>query len=447
MLVDAAAETLPEGTLLDGKFRIVRCVGIGGMGSVYEIRHELTKHRRALKLLHRQLATDREAVERFLREASAAGRIDNPHITETFDAGWLASGDPYLVMEYLEGEALDERLASGGLPLDEALLLVAQTCRALHAAHGAGIVHRDLKPENLFIVIRDERPFVKVLDFGIGKFEDARAVSRATMEGAFMGTPYYMSPEQFLDGKKVDARSDVYSLGVILYECVTGQHPYPCDTLARLATKIMVEEPAAPSSLRSGLPSGVDAVLARALAKRADDRYPTAEAMAVELERLCDRNLLTLPQGSSWQSQFPPSVDVRAARRVADKTVRVVEEEETMQSAGQEEPVEAAPPRSEEVTIEAPAPRWRLGLLVGAGAAAVVLAVVAVSLSSKTEETTSPSATPVSTEAAPSTALTAGPTAGSTAGPTASASASVQRPTPAPRSSKPDYATEDEFPD
>src|SRR5688500_10210004 len=125
-------ETLPEGTLLDGKFRIVRCVGTGGMGAVYEIRHEITRHRRALKLLHKGWASDREAVDRFLREASVAGRIENPHITETFDAGWLASGDPYVVMEYLEGESLADRL-SGGTPLalEEAVRIIAEACRGM----------------------------------------------------------------------------------------------------------------------------------------------------------------------------------------------------------------------------------------------------------------------------------------------------------------------------
>jgi serine/threonine-protein kinase len=448
---DAEPTTLPEGTLLDGKFRIIRCIGVGGMGAVYEIQHELTKHRRALKMLHKHMASDREAVERFLREASAAGRIDNPHITETFDAGWLASGEPYLVMEFLEGQALDEWLADQPMALDEALLFAAQACRALHAAHQAGIVHRDLKPENLFITLRDEQPFLKVLDFGIGKFEDARMVSKATLEGAFMGTPYYMSPEQFIDGKKVDARSDIYSLGVILFECVTGQHPYPCDTLARLATKIMVDEPPQPSSVRTGIPSGVDAILARALRKKPEDRYPTAEAMAIDIERLADRSMQTLPQGSSWRSRFPPPADVRSAREAVGETMLAPSEpgQKTMLAAGEPEPPSiplSIPLSIDEPVAPAPAGLWRVGALVGGAIAVAVVAWVVLSGPSKSNETSAHA----QQTAEPSSEVVAPPTSAPSATvsatePSGSASTAPRVPPPRP-SSKPDFATVEEFP-
>jgi serine/threonine-protein kinase len=431
-------DTLPEGTVLDGKFRIVKNIGIGGMGAVYEIRHELTKHRRALKLLHRQLTGERQAVDRFLQEASAAGRIENDHIAETFDAGWLSTGEPYLVMEYLEGRALDAWLADGGaLDAEEALRVVAQACRGAHAAHQAGIVHRDLKPENLFVVDRDGEPFVKILDFGIGKFEDARAVSRATQEGAFMGTPFYMSPEQFLDGRAVDARSDVYSLGVILFECITGAHPYPCETLAHLATKIMAEEPPPPSSLRPGLPAGIDVILSRALAKRPEERFATAEAMAEAIERLGQQSNLTLPQGSAWRSQYPPPVEVREARvrtAGAEKTVRVVGEETPLPSVADRE-------------------RKRPLLWGAIAVAAVALALVLrAALTAAPEESPgalgSSSAVEVASARAPALASAARvPSAAPSSTASAAVSAAARTGAPPRPSAKPYYATPEEFPE
>ena len=172
---------------------------------------------------------------RFLREASAAGRIGSPHIVETFDAGWLSSGEPYLVMEYLEGENLGERLARArgtGLPPREVASILEQACRGVAAAHATGILHRDLKPDNLFLCRPTESTsdecFVKIVDFGVSKFDDRHTVSGdATAAGAFVGTPAYMAPEQFEDAASADARADVYALGIILYECLTGAHPYP----------------------------------------------------------------------------------------------------------------------------------------------------------------------------------------------------------------------------
>ncbi len=300
---------IPDGTLLDEKFRILRCIGRGGMGAVYEIQHTITKHHRALKMLYPFVAADRDAVDRFLLEASAAGTIENPHIVETYDAGWLSSGEPYLVMELLQGESLEERLESAGrLPLKEALAVVAQAAHAVHAAHEAGIVHRDLKPENIFLTVSDElEVFVKVLDFGISKFEHGLAGTRATKAGAFMGTPQYMSPEQFLDSKGVDRRADVYSLGILLFECITGEHPYPCDTLAELARKIMVEEVPPPSEVRQGVPPILDSVLEQALQKQPEQRTATARELGIALDQIRTGDKVTLKQGSRWPSELPPA--------------------------------------------------------------------------------------------------------------------------------------------
>ncbi|MER2564586.1 MAG: serine/threonine-protein kinase, partial [Myxococcaceae bacterium] len=165
-------EQLQPGVVLLGKLRVVRLLGAGGLGAVYEVEHELTKHRRALKLLHPRHRENTEVVQRFLREASAAGHIGDPHIVETFDAGELPSGEPFLLMEMLEGQPLANLFRdSGRLPIALACDLVCQAAEAVDAAHRAGIVHRDLKPENLFVTQRAGKPFIKVLDFGISKFD------------------------------------------------------------------------------------------------------------------------------------------------------------------------------------------------------------------------------------------------------------------------------------
>jgi serine/threonine protein kinase len=210
-----SAEGPAAGTLIGGKFKVLRTLGAGGMGAVYEIEHVFTHHRRALKLLHREVAQHPHIVERFLREASAAGRIGNPHIVETFDAGRLDSGEPYLVMELLNGQELTQQIAARGkLGADYLAHLVRQACSGIQAAHDAGVVHRDLKPDNLFVTERDGRPFVKILDFGISKFDSAVTGDHAmTREGSILGTPYYMPPEQVRGAKDLDARADVYALG------------------------------------------------------------------------------------------------------------------------------------------------------------------------------------------------------------------------------------------
>src|SRR5579863_4403152 len=234
---------LEAGAIVAGKLRVIRKLGAGGMGAVYEVEHELTKHRRALKVLHPSIAENPTFVARFLREASAAGRIGNPHIAETFDAGKLEGGEPYLLMEYLQGETLDGRLHHyGSLDVGEVAELVGQSCEAISAAHDAGIVHRDLKPENLFLTTKDGASFVKVLDFGISKFEPQTGAMNVTAEGTVMGTPYYMPPEQIL-GEAIDARADVYALGIILYECTCGVRPYDANTVSHLAVLIHEGKP------------------------------------------------------------------------------------------------------------------------------------------------------------------------------------------------------------
>jgi len=284
------------------------------MGAVFEVEHVITRHRRALKLLHRQMADVPGVVERFLREASAAGRIGNPHIVETFDAGRLESGEPYIVMELLRGKSLAEKLQESG-PLDVATAceVLIQACDGVGAAHAAGIIHRDLKPDNLFLVGPD-CSYVKILDFGISKFDSAiTGVEGFTIEGSPLGTPFYMSPEQVRGQKTVDVGTDVYALGVVLYECLTNQRPYDADTLPHLIYLISQGQYTLPSLLRPSLPRALDAIVSKALALVPAERYASAQELALALAKL--RQSLAPPSlEAELPVSIPPQVDpVRVA--------------------------------------------------------------------------------------------------------------------------------------
>ena len=277
---DGAANTR-VGKLLGGKYRLVRLLGAGGMGEVYEAQHELIGRRFAIKFLHPQLASNTEVVARFQREAQAAGGLENENIAAVVDAGTSDDGAPYLVMEYLDGEDLAHLLVRGGaLPLERAVFIMIQACRGLAAAHGRGIVHRDLKPENLYICRRnDGSDLVKVLDFGIAKLHTNRASTSLTQTGTTMGTPYYMSLEQARGAKDVDHRTDIYALGVIFYEILCGAKPHPGDSYNAILYHVLTQEPAPLDSIRTGLPPSLSAIVRKAMAREPGDRY----ASVVEL--------------------------------------------------------------------------------------------------------------------------------------------------------------------
>src|SRR5450432_3925243 len=310
--------SLPEGTLVAGKLRIVRELGIGGMGTVYEVEHELTRHRRALKILHARAAQEPSAVARFLREASAAARIGNAHIAETFDAGRLDTGEPYLVMELLEGETLDQRLQRvGAIGPSELAELVSQACDGVQAAHDAGIVHRDLKPENLFVTVRDGRPFVKILDFGISKFDSVRTGSLGvTTEGALIGTPYYMPPEQVRGEKTIDAKADVYALGVILYECAAGARPYEANTVEHLAVLIHQGKATPLAERVPSLPPAFCEVVHRAMAVERDQRFQSARELADALAPMVSLASLASLASAAPTAGRGPSVAAHAGHTI-----------------------------------------------------------------------------------------------------------------------------------
>ena len=288
--------SLPPGTLLAGKFRIERLLGAGAMGAVYAIEHELTHHKRALKLLHPDVVQVPDIVRRFLAEASAAGRAGSPHLVETFDAGTLPTGEPYVVMEMLTGETLGAVLErTHRLDPAYAAEFVAQAAEGIEAAHRAGIIHRDLKPDNLFVTQREGRPFIKILDFGVSKFATTeQAPLGATRTGTIVGSPSYMSPEQIVGDPDIDARTDVFALGVVLYQCVSGALPFEAPTLHALTLRLLTGDLTPLETLLPGLPPTILEVVRRALSKERAGRYPTAQALADALAPLRSSQPMTL---------------------------------------------------------------------------------------------------------------------------------------------------------
>ena len=287
----AAADTsiVREGDLLAGKYRVEKVLGVGGMGVVVAATHIELDQRVALKFLLPEMLESAEAIERFLREARSAVKLKSDHVAKVLDVGKLESGAPYIVMEYLEGNDLSHMIETfGALATDIAVDYVLQACEAIAEAHALGIVHRDLKPQNLFLTKRVYgAALVKVLDFGISKaITSAKATDLAlTKTGIVMGSPLYMSPEQMKSGRGVDARSDIWSLGVILYQLLTARLPFEAETVPHLCAIIMTESPKPIREVRRDLPEGIDVVIRRCLEKSVDQRYQNIAELAHALEK------------------------------------------------------------------------------------------------------------------------------------------------------------------
>jgi len=276
------------GAEIDGRYRIVELIGEGGMGKVYLAEHVEIGKRVALKVLHPSYSRMPDLVERFRREARAASKIGHPNIVDVTDSGTTEDGSVYFVMEYLEGVELGSIIErEGAINVARALKISSQICRALAAAHAQGIVHRDLKPENIFLITRGgEADVVKVLDFGIAKTTEAEAARerRLTSPGMAMGTPEYMAPEQAA-GRPADARCDVYALGAIMYEMVTGQPPYTGDNFMEILTKKATQDPPPPISVRPDLPLQVSELVMQAMARNPDHRPQSMETLEYELTK------------------------------------------------------------------------------------------------------------------------------------------------------------------
>ena len=277
--------TPPSDTLVAGKYQLKGMIGRGGMGSVWEGRHVSLGTRVAVKFIEKEYAESPEARARFLNEARAAATISSKFAVQIFDHGVTDDGRPYIVMELLEGEGLDRRLERlGRIPLQDVARAILQVCRALQRAHDGGIIHRDLKPENIFLQHShdDDEETAKVLDFGIAKIRsvDGNTLSSSTKTGAVLGTPYYMSPEQARGLRDIDHRTDLWSLGVIAFKCVTGVLPFDGQSLGDLLVKICTAPLPIPSQVLPGLPPAFDAWFARALDREPSNRFSSSLELA-----------------------------------------------------------------------------------------------------------------------------------------------------------------------
>jgi serine/threonine-protein kinase len=285
----SASPSLPEiGDIIAGKYRVEKVVGEGGMGIVFAAHHLMLDQRVAVKVLLVDIANGEEIVERFVREAQAAARVRSDHVVRVMDAGSLDSGLPFLVMEYLEGCDLDDVLASeGALEPTQVCDYMLQVLAALAQAHAAGIVHRDLKPANVFRRTPDGGPdLVKILDFGISKQESNRAGWKQLTGQTCLGTPAYMSPEQLRSSKNVDARADLWSLGVMMYELLTKELPFDGETPSEIFAAILEKTPTPLASLRRDIPDALSAIIMRALCKDPDERFEDAGELAQALAPL-----------------------------------------------------------------------------------------------------------------------------------------------------------------
>lgn len=457
---EKAAPPLTIGGVVAEKYRIESLLGEGGMGFVFAALHLQLGHRVALKVLQSASISDREVTERFLREGRALARLQGEHIARVSDVGTLASGEPYLVMEFLEGRDLARELAARGpLPLIEAVEFIAQACEALAEAHVRGIVHRDLKPANLFLAQKlDGEPLVKVLDFGISKVSpdagDAIDMdNNITVTSSLVGTPKYMSPEQIQDSRAVDSRTDIWGLGTILYELLTKNRPFAAPSLALVCVKVLHEEVPPPSSIRPDIPPGVDEIIARCLKKLPADRYanvgelvealapfgnPTVQASATRIGRILAARASGARLGADSSGSLPgiraPSfLSAADASQPVPRTpsaVRIVDKEPENATLSAATLIEATAAKNTR----------RKQLVAAGGAVAVVLLVgilyFALRSPAKTEAITPvtsaavrPAATPDPTISATQVAVQ--PSATATASAIASATASA-KPHPVP---------------
>ncbi|TNF37608.1 MAG: serine/threonine protein kinase, partial [Deltaproteobacteria bacterium] len=274
------------GTTISGRYQIVQHLGSGGMGSVFKARQLAMNRMVALKLLHAHYASNKQAVARFNREMQVTARIEHPNTIRVYDFGQTDDGRIFLAMEFLEGQTLSKALSHGEPMGSERLVHIGtQIGKALMAAHSDGIVHRDLKPDNVMLLDRyGERDFVKVLDFGIARFMDDSGRTQLTAEGAVVGTPIYMSPEQATGGA-MDHRTDLYSFGVMLFEMATGRVPFDAPTTISLMVKHVQEEPPRPSDFAPGLvPDAIETLILQMLAKNPAARPASAAEVVRQLE-------------------------------------------------------------------------------------------------------------------------------------------------------------------
>lgn len=405
------------GDTLAGKYRVTKVLGVGGMGMVLAATHLELDERVAIKTMLPDMLHSPQHAERFLREAKAAVKLRGEHVCRVLDVGKLENAAPYIVMEFLDGHdfarLLEER---GALPIAEAVGYLLQALEGVAEAHCNGIVHRDLKPQNLFVTTgNDGLPLVKVVDFGISK---SSLGGSATKTGDIMGSPAYMAPEQMMSSKDVDARADVWSMGVILYQAITGQRPFDGDTLPALCMAVMHDPPPPLAAFCSGLPAGFEDVVTRCLHKDPAQRIPDVAALAKALapfggeqaassaERV--RKVLSRGRASSApviatepaKPATAPAATAPAAARGAAATPQPVS---AAPRVGQVSTLQASSGALEKPVVAARSRRW---MWAGLGALATTMIVVAALLATRGEQTRS-----AATTTQPPTAITTTATA------------------------------------
>jgi serine/threonine protein kinase len=382
------------GRLIDGKYRVVRPLGGGGVAEIYEAVHEQIGQRFAVKVLRPQFAKCPEVVDRFLTEARAASAVRHPGVVKIVDIGQFDDGTPYLVMEYLDGESLHDLLRRKGvLSPSEALGICIHVLDALEAAHRAGVVHRDLKPENIFLVPGPTgEPWARVIDFGVASLaRNSGAGLRATAPGMVLGTPYYMAPEQARGVNDVDGRADIYAVGVVLFEMLTGRLPFEGASVGEILTNVLSQPFPSPRSLVPSLSSEIDQVLLKAVAPDRANRYGSPAEFAQALRETRHEAITAefLPaaddcrsiESASSAGQLPatrapvriPAFIGRTALRPTPNASRTSPVDER---TGDRRPISLTPPPIRRVPIP-PASRRRAaivaGVLLGAGAAVLAL--------------------------------------------------------------------------
>lgn len=355
------------GKIIDNKYVVLERIGTGAMGSIYRAEHRSLSKQIALKVLHRHLLTEESHVKRFHREAKAASRLNHPNAIAMLDFGQTEDGLSYIAMEFLPGRDLCRILfEEGRMSEDRTVRIAAQILDALDEAHAAGVIHRDLKPENIMVEpLRSNPDFVKVLDFGIAKIRDfagGENSSFKTATGMVFGTPEYMSPEQ-IRGEELDGRSDLYSLGILMYQMLTGELPFSGDSVLEVATAHLTQPPVPLAEKVPGIAPGIAAVVARLMSKKRDDRFPNAAEARQTLI-------------SAWESVARSAAEQRQAldraSEAAEARTHIVHAVPEMVNqgpsmrAGMDPPSHALPGFATEVNPprSAPGRAWKVALFV-----------------------------------------------------------------------------------
>lgn len=458
-----------EGDVLLEKYAVERVLGEGGMGAVLRAQHVLRRVPVALKFIHPNVVAIPGAVERFYNEAVAASRIANEHVVQILDVDRLPSGVPFIVMEFLEGRDLAGVLhaaSSHTLAVPRAVHIAIQTLRALSAAHRAGVVHRDMKPSNVFLVERDGDPdFVKLVDFGISKVraESSESEASLTQVNSTLGTPLYMAPEQARSAREVDARSDIYSVAVMLYEMLAGRTPYVPETgeFTEILYKLFTTEPPSLLELRPGLDADLVAVIERAMRKDPAQRYESAAAFAADLAVFADERSVNelhrlrqaeLAGGGAASEVFDASrgsVQIRSAKNftqqdrfnatMAGTHVRRVEPVVVGRGHTEQLPISdalleaGAPKTAEPGSAGVPKAVWAVAALAGVALVAAVLLRKPAPEAPRPESAPSTTATtvPAATEAVVPAPVTALPSAAPSPDAAAAPAEQPREPTPA----------------